>query len=45
VTVHHPVPALRLPFIGGYGHAFDVVARQSEVIDPYRSGLPGAATC
>ena len=45
VTVHHPVPALRLPWIGGYGHAFDVVARQSEVIDPYRSGLPGEASC
>jgi len=45
VTVHHPVPAIRLPFIGGYGHAFDVVASQSEVIDPYRSGLPGEATC
>ena len=45
VTVHHPVPALRLPFIGGFGRAFDVVARQSEVVDPYRSGLPGEATC
>ena len=45
VTVHHPVPAIRLPFIGGFGHAFDVVARQSEVVDPYRSGLPGEASC
>ena len=45
VTVHHPVPAIHLPFIGGYGHAFDVVASQSEVVDPYRSGLPGEATC
>ena len=45
VTVHHPVPALRLPWIGGFGHAFDVVARHSELIDPYRSGLPGEATC
>lgn len=45
VTVHHPVPALALPWIGGLGHAFDVVASQSEVVDPYRSGLPGEATC
>jgi hypothetical protein len=45
VTVHHPVPAIRLPWIGGFGHAFDVVARQSEVVDPYRSGLPGEASC
>lgn len=45
VTVHHPVPALALPWLGGLGHAFDVVASQSEVVDPYRSGLPGEATC
>lgn len=45
VTVHHPVPAIRLPWIGGFGHAFDVVASQSEVVDPYRSGLPGEASC
>ncbi|MCD9622363.1 hypothetical protein [Rhabdothermincola salaria] len=45
VTVHYPVPALALPWIGGYGAAFDVVARQSEVVDPYRSGLPGEASC
>mgnify|MGYP003121984451 CR=1 FL=1 len=45
VTVHYPVPALALPWVGGYGEAFDVVARQSEVVDPYRSGLPGEATC
>jgi len=45
VTVHYPVPALALPWIGGHGEAFDVVARQSEVVDPYRSGLPGEASC
>jgi hypothetical protein len=45
VTVHHPVPAIRLPWIGGYGHAFDVATSQSEVVDPYRSGLAGAAEC
>jgi hypothetical protein len=45
ITVRHPMPALRLPVIGGFGHAFDVIARQSEIIDPYRSGLPGEARC
>ena len=45
ITVRHPMPALKLPVIGGFGHAFDVIARQSEVIDPYRSGLPGEARC
>ena len=45
VTVHHEVPLLVLPFIGGYGHAFDVVSRQTEVIDPYREGVDGEAAC
>ena len=45
VTVHHRVPALSLPFLGGYGDGFDVAASQSEIIDPYRSGLPGQASC
>lgn len=45
VTVHHPVHAIRVPLIGGFGHGFDVVASQSEVIDPFRSGLPGDAQC
>jgi hypothetical protein len=45
VVVRHPMPAIRLPLLGGYGHAYDVVARQSEVVDPYRSGLPGEASC
>lgn len=45
VTVHHEVPLLSLPFIGGFGHAFDVVSRQSEVVDPYRNGVEGEAQC
>lgn len=45
VTVHHEVPLLTLPFIGGFGHAFDVVARQSEVVDPFRDGVEGEARC
>lgn len=45
VTVHHEVPLLTLPFIGGFGHAFDVVSRQTEVVDPYRDGVEGEATC
>jgi hypothetical protein len=45
VEVDYPVPALRLPWVGGYGHAFDVTGRQTELIDPYRSGVPGQATC
>jgi hypothetical protein len=45
VTVRHPVHALRVPIIGGFGHGFDAVASESEVIDPFRSGLPGDAQC
>lgn len=45
VTVRHPMPAIRIPVIGGYGHAFDVVATSTEVIDPFRGGLTGEARC
>jgi hypothetical protein len=45
VTVTYHVPAIALPFIGGYGDAFEVRASQSEIVDPYRSGLPGSARC
>lgn len=45
VTVHHEVPILSLPLVGGFGHAFDVVSRQSEVVDPFRSGVDGEARC
>ena len=39
------VPYLHLPLIGGTGSGFTVAARHSEVVDPYRSGLPGPARC
>jgi Flp pilus assembly protein TadG len=45
VRVTHDVPAIALPFIGGYGHSFTAASRSSEVVDPYRSGLPGEAAC
>lgn len=45
VTVRHPVHAFHIPIIGGFGHGFDAVASESEVIDPFRSGLPGDAQC
>jgi hypothetical protein len=45
VVVRHPMPVLRVPIIGGFGHGFDSVATQSEIIDPYRSGLDGDAEC
>lgn len=45
VTVRHPMPTVRIPVLGGYGHAFDVVATDSEIIDPWRGGLEGEARC
>jgi hypothetical protein len=45
--VVYEVPALSLPFIGGYGRApFRVRSAHSELVDPFRSGVPGEAeTC
>jgi hypothetical protein len=45
VEVEFPVPALTLPFVGGLGQAFTVHAHHTERIDPFRSGVPGTATC
>jgi hypothetical protein len=40
----YDVPALSLPLIGGYGRApFKVRSTHSEIVDPFRSGLPGRA--
>jgi len=44
-AVTYPVPALTLPFIGGFGHAFDVTATHSELVDPFRNDVPGEAVC
>lgn len=44
-TATYPVPALRIPVIGGFGHSFDVTATHSSRVDALRSGLPGEATC
>jgi hypothetical protein len=37
------VPALALPWIGGFGEAFTVTARHTERVDPFRDGLEGVA--
>jgi hypothetical protein len=40
----YEVPALSLPFIGGYGRApFEVRSSHSELVDPFRAGLSGSA--
>jgi hypothetical protein len=40
VEVRYHVPALTVPFIGGFGSGITARAQHSEVVDPYRSGLP-----
>lgn len=45
VTVAIEVPAIRIPFLGGFGDDFDVRATHAELIDPTRSGVDGTATC
>ncbi|HEY8546089.1 MAG TPA: hemolysin family protein [Acidimicrobiales bacterium] len=43
-TASYEVPALTLPWIGGFGGSFDVSARHSELVDPFRDGVPGDTT-
>lgn len=45
VTVAIVVPAIRIPFTGGFLDDFDVRATHAERIDPTRAGVDGAATC
>ncbi len=45
ISVSYPAPLLVLPFVGRVGTGGDVRAQNSELVDPYRTGLPGTATC
>jgi hypothetical protein len=44
VEVHTLAPLIRIPWVGQMG-AVTVVARHSELIDPFRSGLVGTSVC
>ncbi len=41
----YTVPAISLPFIGGFGHGFTVTGRHSEIIDPFANGLAAESRC
>ncbi len=43
-SVAYPIPAVRLPWVGGLG-SFTARSTASELVDPLRSGLPGEASC
>lgn len=45
LTVTYEVPALIIPFLGGFGGGITVASTSTERIDPFRDGLPGEATC
>lgn len=45
ITARYEVPALSVPFVGGYGHGFTVSSTHSEVIDPYREGGTAGGGC
>jgi hypothetical protein len=45
ISVTYPAPLLTLPWIGRIGTAESVHAVHSELVDPYRTGLPGTAEC
>jgi len=36
----YQIPAIRVPWVGGFGGGFTASARHSEVVDPYRTGVP-----
>ena len=45
LQVRYRVPLVAVPLVGGRSGGFTVAARHSEVVDPYRSGPGGEATC
>jgi hypothetical protein len=40
IEVAYPVPAITLPWIGSYGNGYIAAARHTEIVDPFRSGVP-----
>lgn len=45
VTATLTSTTIRLPFVGGWGAPWDVSGTHTEIVDPFRSGLPGEADC
>jgi Mg2+/Co2+ transporter CorC len=40
----YEVPAVDLPWIGGFGDSFEITAHHTELVDRYRDGVPGDAS-
>jgi hypothetical protein len=45
IKVTYPAPLLVLPWLGRVGRSGEVSATHSELVDPFRSGLPGTSSC
>ena len=45
VTVSVDLPAIRVPFIGGFGSSTAVESTHSALVDPYRSDVEGPSGC
>jgi hypothetical protein len=45
IDVSYPSPLVELPWLGSIGTAGRVSAAHSELVDPFRTGLPGTSTC
>lgn len=45
VTVSYPAPLFDVPLFGPMGRGEAVASSNSELVDPYVSGLPGVAAC
>jgi hypothetical protein len=45
ISVSYPAPLLVLPWLGRVGSAEEVRAEHTELVDPYRNGLPGTSAC
>lgn len=43
--VRYRVPLIVVPLLGGLGSGFTASAHHSELVDPYRTGLPRTANC
>lgn len=45
ITVSYEIPVIAVPFIGGFGRLRPVASTYTELVDPFRSGIPGEAAC
>lgn len=45
ITVTYDVPIIAIPFIGGLGNLEPVESTHTEIVDPFRDGLDGVASC